>query len=176
VAMFIMVASAAAIGTHAVTQIESAAQAASALRPVAGDLAFAVFAAGIVGTGLLAVPVLAGSAAYALAGAFGWKNSLALRYGEAKKFYRIIVAATLLGTALCFTRIDPMQALYWSAVLNGVVAVPVMVVVMRLAANGAVMGKLRITRSLAFWGWLCTAVMAAAVAAMFWTMLASPKH
>jgi len=176
VAMFIMVASAATVGTHGVTQIESAAQAASALRPVAGDFAFTIFAAGIIGTGLLAVPVLAGSAAYAMAGAFGWQNSLELRYGEAKKFYLIIISATVLGTVLCFTRFDPMQALYWSAVINGVVAVPIMVVVMRLASNGSVMGRLRITRSLAFWGWLCTAVMAAAVAGMFWTMYGSPSH
>jgi len=176
VAMFIMVASAATAGTHGVTQIQSAAQAASALRPVAGECAFAIFAAGIVGTGLLAVPVLAGSAAYAMAGAFGWKNSLELSYGEARKFYLIIIAATILGTLLCFTRIDPMQALYWSAVVNGVVAVPVMVVLMHLASNSAVMGKLRISRSLAFWGWLCTAAMAVAVAAMFWTMYVGATH
>jgi NRAMP (natural resistance-associated macrophage protein)-like metal ion transporter len=170
VALFIMLTAAATLGAHGVTQIESSAQAASALRPIAGDFAFALFSMGIIGTGLLAVPVLAGSAAYAIAGAMRWKNSLELQYSGARKFYAIIIGATLIGTALCFTNIDPIRALYWSAVVNGVIAVPVMVLVMLLATRRAVMGELVIGRRLAVLGWLCTAVMAAAVAAMFATM------
>jgi len=170
VAMFIMLTTAATVGAHGAVQIGSSAQAAEALRPIAGDYAFVLFSVGIIGTGLLAVPVLAGSAAYAIAGALRWKNSLELELGSAKKFYAIIIAATLAGTALCFTGIDPMRALYWSAVLNGVIAVPVMVVVMRLATRPAVMGELPVSPRLRVLGWLCTAVMALAVLAMFATL------
>jgi Mn2+/Fe2+ NRAMP family transporter len=170
VALFIMLTAAATLGAHGVTQIESSAQAASALRPIAGDFAFALFSMGIIGTGLLAVPVLAGSAAYAIAGAMRWKNSLELQYSGARKFYAIIIGATLIGTGLCFTNIDPMRALYWSAVVNGVIAVPVMVLVMLLATRKAVMGELVIGRRLAVLGWSCTVVMAVAVVAMFATM------
>src|SRR5450830_115677 len=146
VAMFIMLTTAATLGAHGVTHISSSAQAAEALRPIAGDFAFALFSMGIIGTGLLAVPVLAGSAAYAIAGAMRWKNSLELQLSSAWKFYAIIIASTLVGTALCFTQIDPIQALFWSAVLNGVIAVPVMVVVMLLAVSRSVMGELVISR------------------------------
>jgi NRAMP (natural resistance-associated macrophage protein)-like metal ion transporter len=170
VAMFIMLTTAATVGAHGAVQIGSSAQAAEALRPIAGNYAFVLFSVGIIGTGLLAVPVLAGSAAYAIAGALRWKNSLELELGSAKKFYAIIIAATLAGTALCFTGIDPMRALYWSAVLNGVIAVPVMVVVMRLATRPAVMGDLPISPRLRVLGWLCTGVMALAVLAMFATL------
>ncbi|WP_229258900.1 NRAMP family divalent metal transporter [Duganella flavida] len=170
VAMFIMLTTAATLGAHGAVQIGSSAQAAEALRPVAGNYAFVLFSAGIIGTGLLAVPVLAGSAAYAIAGAMRWKNSLELQLASAWKFYAIIIASTLVGTALCFTQIDPMRALFWSAVLNGVIAVPVMVVVMLLAVRPAVMGKLVIPRSLRVLGWLCTVVMALAVVAMFATL------
>ena len=170
VALFIMLTTAATLGAHGMTQIESSAQAASALRPIAGDFAFALFSMGIIGTGLLAVPVLAGSAAYAIAGAMRWNNSLELEYAGARKFYTIIIGATLIGTALCFTKIDPIKALYWSAVINGVIAVPVMVLVMLLGTRKAVMGELVISRRLAVLGWLCTGVMAVAVLAMFATM------
>jgi NRAMP (natural resistance-associated macrophage protein)-like metal ion transporter len=170
VALCIMLTTAATLGAHGVTQIESSAQAASALRPIAGDFAFALFSTGIIGTGLLAVPVLAGSAAYAIAGAMRWKNSLELEYAGARKFYAIIIGATLIGTALCFTNIDPIRALYWSAVLNGVISVPVMVLVMLLATRKSVMGELVVSRRLGALGWLCTGVMAAAVLAMFGTM------
>jgi len=170
VALFIILTTAATLGAHGITHIDSSAQAASALRPIAGDFAFALFSMGIIGTGLLAVPVLAGSAAYAIAGAMHWKNSLELQYSGAPKFYAIIIGATVIGTALCFTNIDPMRALYWSAVLNGVISVPIMVVVMLLAARPAVMGKLVISRRLSVLGWLCTGVMAAAVLAMFATL------
>jgi NRAMP (natural resistance-associated macrophage protein)-like metal ion transporter len=170
VAMFIMLTTAATLGAHGVTQISSSAQAAEALRPIAGDFAFALFSMGIIGTGLLAVPVLAGSAAYAIAGAMRWKNSLELQLSGARKFYAIIIGATLVGTALCFTHIDPIRALFWSAVLNGVIAVPVMVVVMLLATQRSVMGELPISRRLRVLGWLCTSVMALAVVAMFATL------
>lgn len=170
VAMFIMLTTAATLGAHGVTQISSSAQAAEALRPIAGDFAFALFSMGIIGTGLLAVPVLAGSAAYAIAGAMRWKNSLELQLSGARKFYAIIIGATLVGTALCFTHIDPIRALFWSAVVNGVIAVPVMVVVMLLATRRSVMGELVISRRLRVLGWLCTGVMALAVVAMFATL------
>ncbi len=170
VAMFIMLTTAATLGAHGVTQISSSAQAAEALRPIAGDFAFALFSMGIIGTGLLAVPVLAGSAAYAIAGAMRWKNSLELQLSGARKFYAIIIGATLVGTALCFTHIDPIRALFWSAVVNGVIAVPVMVVVMLLATRRSVMGELAISRRLRVLGWLCTGVMALAVVAMFATL------
>ncbi|MTV40127.1 divalent metal cation transporter [Duganella radicis] len=170
VAMFIMLTTAATLGAHGVTHIGSSAQAAEALRPIAGDLAFALFSVGIIGTGLLAVPVLAGSAAYAMAGAMHWRSSLESRFSSATKFYAIIIGATLAGTALCFTAIDPMRALYWSAVLNGVIAVPVMVVVMLLAVRKSVMGELVISRRLRVLGWLCTCVMTLAVVAMFATL------
>jgi NRAMP (natural resistance-associated macrophage protein)-like metal ion transporter len=170
VAMCIMLTTAATLGAHGITHIASSAQAAEALRPIAGDFAFALFSMGIIGTGLLAVPVLAGSAAYAIAGAMRWNNSLELQLAGARKFYAIIIGATLVGTALCFTAIDPIQALFWSAVVNGVIAVPVMVVVMLLAVRPAVMGALVISRRLRVLGWLCTAVMALAVLAMFATL------
>ncbi|TFW17670.1 divalent metal cation transporter [Duganella callida] len=170
VAMFIMLTTAATLGAHGVTQIESSAQAASALRPIAGDFAFALFSMGIIGTGLLAVPVLAGSAAYAIAGAMRWRNSLELQLSGARKFYAIIIGATLIGTAMCFTSIDPIQALFWSAVVNGVAAVPVMAVVMLLAVRRDVMGQLPVSLRLRVLGWLCTGLMALAVVAMFATM------
>ncbi|MRW92620.1 divalent metal cation transporter [Duganella sp. FT80W] len=170
VAMFIMLTTAATLGAHGITHIDSSAQAAEALRPIAGDFAFALFSMGIIGTGLLAVPVLAGSAAYAIAGAMRWRNSLELQLAGGQKFYAIIIGATLVGTALCFTHIDPMRALYWSAVINGVIAVPVMAVVMNLATRHSVMGDLVVSTRLRVLGWACTIVMALAVLAMFATM------
>jgi len=170
VALCIMLTTAATLGAQGIRDITSSAQAAQALRPLAGELAFALFSMGIIGTGLLAVPVLAGSAAYAIAGAMHWRGSLELQYGSARKFYGIIIAATVIGTLLCFTSIDPIRALYWSAVLNGVISVPIMVVVMLLAQRPAVMGRLVISRRLRVLGWLCTGVMALAVTAMLVTL------
>jgi NRAMP (natural resistance-associated macrophage protein)-like metal ion transporter len=172
VAFFIMLTTAVTLHTHGVTQIESSAQAASALRPIAGEFAFTLFALGIIGTGLLAIPVLAGSAAYAMAGAFRWKNSLEHAPTVAPKFYGIIVVATLAGVAFGFAPIDPMEALYWSAVINGVIAIPIMAVMMLMAARADIMGRLVITRRLKLLGWLCTGLMTAAVAAMFLTRAA----
>ncbi len=161
VALFIIVATAATLHAHGVTEIASAAQAAEALRPIAGEFAFALFAVGIIGTGLLAVPILAGSAAYAVSETFGWVEGLDRRPREAKAFYGVIALATLGGIALNFIGIDPMRALYWAAVVNGLLAPPLMVVTMLIASNRKIMGKFTIGRKLAFGGWLSTAVMGA---------------
>ncbi|WP_225008387.1 NRAMP family divalent metal transporter [Novosphingobium percolationis] len=165
-AIVIVIATAATLHKAGITQIDSAVEAASALRPLAGDLAFVLFAIGIISTGLLAVPVLAGSAAYAVAETFGWREGLARRPREAKAFYAVIALATLAGVAMNFLAINPMKALYWSAVLNGLLAPPLMFVTMLIARNKAVMGEMAISRGLAFGGWLSTAVMAA-VAILF---------
>jgi NRAMP (natural resistance-associated macrophage protein)-like metal ion transporter len=172
VAFFIMLTTAVTLHLHGQSGIETSAEAASALRPIAGDFAFMLFALGIVGTGLLAVPVLAGSAAYAMAGAFRWKSSLEEAPGMAPRFYGIIVVATLAGVGLVFAPINPIKALYWSAVLNGIMSIPIMAVMMLMASRADIMGQLVISRRLKVVGWLCTAVMAAAVAAMFLTSLA----
>ena len=165
-AIVIVIATAATLHKAGITQIDSAVEAASALRPLAGELAFALFALGIVSTGLLAVPVLAGSAAYAVAEMFGWREGLNQRPREAKAFYAVIAVATLAGVAMSFLAINPMKALYWAAVVNGLLAPPLMIVTMLIARNPKVMGELTISRGLAFWGWLSTGVMGA-VAVLF---------
>jgi Mn2+/Fe2+ NRAMP family transporter len=167
IAFFVMLTAAVVLHTAGVTDVQSAAQAAEALRPLAGDFAFTLFALGIIATGLLAVPVLASSAAYAVAEAFGWPEGLERHWREAKGFYAIIGIATIVGTGLDFTPIDPMQALYWSAVINGVVAVPIMIAMMILAGNPVVMGVLPVKRKTRFFGWGAVAVMAVAVVMMF---------
>lgn len=170
VAFFLIVTTAATLHANGITDIQTSTQAASALRPLAGDFAFALFGAGIIGTGLLAVPVLAGSAAYAMAGTFKWKNSLESRPTAARGFYAVIVAATIGGVIIGFTPIDPIKALFWSAVINGVISVPVLAVMMLVAARKDVMGSLAVRGPLRGLGWLCTAVMAIAVIAMFVTL------
>jgi NRAMP (natural resistance-associated macrophage protein)-like metal ion transporter len=169
VAFFIMVTTAATLNTHGITDIETSAQAAEALRPIAGEFAFLVFALGIVGTGLLAVPVLAGSAAYAVGEALQWPIGLARLPREARAFYGTIAVATAIGAAINFIGIDPIKALFWTAVLNGVIAVPLMVVSMMMAMSPRVMGRFVLSRPLAVMGWLATAVMALIVATMFLT-------
>ena len=169
VAFFIMLTAAVTLHLHGITDIQTSAQAAQALRPLAGDFAFALFSAGIVGTGLLAVPILAGSAAYAVAEAFEWRIGLGLRLLQARGFYAIVIIATILGVALNFTPIDPIKALFWCAVINGVVAVPIMAVMMLMAMRADIMGPFVITRRLTVLGWLATATMAAVVLAMFAT-------
>ena len=171
IALFIIISTAATLHAAGVTDIQTSAQAAEALRPLAGDSAFLLFSLGIIGTGLLAVPVLAGSAAYAVAETFEWKSGLDLKLLEAREFYAIIALATLGGVALDFTPIDPIKALFWSAVINGVIAVPIMVVMMLLADDPKVMGPFVVTRRLKALAWLATWTMAAAVVAMF---LSSP--
>ena len=159
VALAIVIATAATLHANGIHEITSAAQAAEALRPIAGDLAFALFAVGIIGTGLLAVPILAGSAAYAVSETFGWVEGLDRKPREAKAFYAVIALATLGGVALNFTGIDPMRALYWAAVVNGLLAPPLMVVTMLIAQNRSVMGQLAVSGPLALAGWISTAVM-----------------
>ena len=168
IAFCIMLATGATLHQAGVTDIQSSAQAAEALRPLAGELAFALFALGIVGTGLLAVPVLAGSAAYAVAEAAGWQGSLSLRLdrGEGRGFYGVVAAATMGGVLLCFTPTDPVRELFWSAVLNGVIAVPIMAVMMWLATRRKAMGRHVVGRPLAALGWLATALMGVTVLAM----------
>jgi NRAMP (natural resistance-associated macrophage protein)-like metal ion transporter len=168
IAFFIILATASTLHQAGVTDIQTSAQAAEALRPVAGERAFMLFALGIIGTGLLAVPVLAGSAAYAVAEAAGWHGSLSLKLerGEGRGFYGVIAAATLGGVALCFTPMDPVRELFWSAVINGVIAVPIMAVMMLLATRESVMGTHTIGRRLKALGWLATAAMALTVLAL----------
>jgi NRAMP (natural resistance-associated macrophage protein)-like metal ion transporter len=169
IAFFIILTSAVTLHAHGKTDIQSAAQAAEALRPVAGDFAFALFTVGIIGTGLLAVPVLAGSAAYAVSGVFGWSASLEREALQAKRFYGVLAAATLIGLSLNFTSIDPIKALFWAAVINGVLAGPVMVVIMLMATNPAVMGQFTLSRRLRITGWLATVVMLVAAGGLFIT-------
>lgn len=167
ISIFIIFATAATLHASGITDIQTSSQAAEALRPIAGVFTFAVFAAGIIGTGLLAVPVLAGSAAYALAEGFGWQEGLDKRLTQAKAFYGAITAATLAGVGLNFTSLDPVKALYWSAVVNGVLAAPVMAVMMLIAVNGRIMGRLAIPGYMVVGGWLATLVMAAASIGFF---------
>ena len=169
IAFFIILTSAVTLHAHGKTDIQSATQAAEALRPVAGDFAFALFTVGIIGTGLLAVPVLAGSAAYAVSGVFGWSASLERQALQAKRFYGVLAAATLIGLGLNFTSIDPIKALFWAAVINGVLAGPVMVVIMLMATNPAVMSQFILSRRLRITGWLATAVMLIAAGGLFVT-------
>jgi len=169
VAFCIILATAATLHVAGVTNIETSAQAAEALRPLAGQAAFLVFALGIIGTGLIAVRVLAGSAAYAVTEAFQWKRGLDLKLLEAREFYAIIALATLGGIAFDFSPINPIKALFWAAVINGVIAVPIMMVMMLLADDTKVMGRFIVTRRLKALGWLATGTMAAAVIAMFAT-------
>ena len=169
VALFIVLTTAATLHAHGITTIETSAQAAEALRPLAGRFASGVFALGIIGTGLLALPVLAGSAAFALGEALQWPVGLARRPFAARAFYATILAATLVGALLNFSPLDPVRALFWSAVLNGVVAVPVMVMMLLMAMRTDVMGPFRIGPVLRGLGWAATALMALAAAGMFAT-------
>ena len=170
IALCIVLTTAATLHTHGITNIQTSSQAAEALRPIAGEFAFSIFAIGIIGTGLLALPVLCGSCAYALGEALQWPVGLARRPLQAKAFYGTIAAATLVGGALNFMPIDPVKALFWSAVINGVVAVPVMVMTMRLATSRKIMGKFRVRGLLRVLGWLATATMAIAAIGMFATL------
>jgi NRAMP (natural resistance-associated macrophage protein)-like metal ion transporter len=167
VAFFIILAAATTLHAHHI-QITTSADAASALKPIAGSFAFLLFSLGIIGTGLLALPVLAGSAAYAAAGTMKWRNSLALQVSLAKQFYAVIAIAILGGVILTFVNFDPIDALYWSAVVNGLAAVPIMVLVMLMSARRDIMGEFIVTGLLRWVGWIATAVMALAALGMFW--------
>jgi NRAMP (natural resistance-associated macrophage protein)-like metal ion transporter len=166
-ALFIVIATAATLNAHGITNVETSAQAAEALRPIAGNFAFALFAIGIIGTGMLAVPILAGSAAYAVSESFGWVEGLNRRPREAKAFYATIAVATITGLALNYIGIDPIKALYWAAVVNGVLAAPLMIVMMLIATNRKAMGTLAISGRLVVGGWIATAVMASVSLAFF---------
>ena len=169
VAFFIILTTAATLHATGITNIQTSAEAAEALRPLAGEFTFLLFSLGIIGTGMLAVPVLAGSAAYAVAEALNWRAGLDLKPEEGKGFYGIIAVATMGGVVLCFTPIDPMKELFYSAVINGVIAVPIMIVMMLLASRRGVMGDYAIGRRLRRLGWAATLVMAVAVVAMLVT-------
>ncbi len=166
-AWFIMLATAVTLHTAGVKDIQTAAQAAGALRPIAGNFAYMLFALGIIGVGLIGVPVLAGSAGYALAEAMGWKWGLERKATDARGFYGVIAVSVLAGLVIQYSPISPMKALFWSAVINGVVAVPLMVVIILLASRKSVMGAYTTTRSLTILGWIGTAVMGAAAVRMF---------
>jgi Mn2+/Fe2+ NRAMP family transporter len=166
IALAILVTAAATLHAGGVTDIQTTAQAAQALRPIAGPFAETIFALGVVGTGLLSVPVLAGSAAYAVGEARKWPTGLARRPMEAKAFYAVICVATIVGIIMNFTPVDPIRALFWSAVINGIVAVPVMAVMMWLAAAPKVMGDFVVTGWAKALGWIATGVMLVAVVAM----------
>lgn len=171
IAFFVMLLGAVVLYAAGIHDVTSGAQAAQALRPLAGDFAFALFAGGIIATGLLAVPVLASSAAYAVAEAFDWTEGLERHWYEAKRFYAIITIATIVGTGMDFTPIDPMKALYYSAVINGVVAVPIMAGLMLLASKKEVMGPFTSGFKTRWFGWGGVAVMGFAVLMMLQDLL-----
>src|SRR5579871_5448998 len=153
ISYFIILATAVTLHVSGVTDIQTAAQAAGALRPLAGEFAFFLFALGILGVGLIGVPVLAGSAGYAMAEAMGWKWGLERKATDARGFYGVIAVSVLAGLLLEYSPINPMRALFWSAVINGVVAVPLLVVIILLASKRSVMGAYTSTRSIVILGW-----------------------
>ena len=166
IAFCVMLATALTLNQHGITDIQTTRQAAEALRPLAGDFAFTLFALGIVGTGMLAVPVLSASSAYAVADVFQWRSGLDRQLVEARGFYSVIALGTGVGTLVDFTSLDPIKALVWSAVVNGVIAVPIMAVMMWLGARRDVLGDYTLTRRHQALGWFATGVMAAAVVVM----------
>jgi len=169
ISLAIIMAAAATLNRQGITQIGSAADAAQALRPVAGQFAFALFAIGIIGTGFLAVPVLAGSGAFAVAEIFGWREGLEYQPQQAAGFYSIIVVSSFIGVLIDWSPIDPMRALFWSAVLNGLAAVPLMIAMMIVVSRHKVMGRFTATRPLLILGWAATLVMTLASVAMLAT-------
>jgi NRAMP (natural resistance-associated macrophage protein)-like metal ion transporter len=171
IAVAIMVATAATLHVQGITDVGSAADAASALRPLAGKFASALFALGIIGTGMLGVPVLAGSAAFAVAEARGWREGLEYKPREAVRFYSIIAAAMAVGVTLDWFGFNPMKALFWSAVLNGICAVPIMIAMMLVASRKEIMGRFTERRVLMTLGWATTAAMAGASALTLFQML-----
>lgn len=172
IAFFIILTTAAVLNGNGITNISSAAEAAEALRPLAGDFTFLLFALGIIGTGMLAIPVLAGAAAYGVSEALGWRATLEAKAPDAIGFYTIIAAATVIGFGLNFTGISAIHMLVWSAVLNGIVAVPIMAMMMAIVANSRLMGRFKAKAWLVAFGWLGTALMALAVSALVWSLAA----
>jgi NRAMP (natural resistance-associated macrophage protein)-like metal ion transporter len=170
VAFFIILSAAVTLHAAGITTIQTSADAAAALRPLGGPFAFLLFSLGIIGTGMLAVPVLAGSAAYAVTESFDWKTGLDMQLHEAKEFYGIIAFATVGGVLLNFTGLDPIRALLWSADINCVIAVPIMAVMLRLGSDRSIMGSFAIRSQLRNLGWAATTLMGVAVGAMFATL------
>ena len=166
IALAIMIGTASTLHAHGKTDIQTAADAARALEPLAGKFAFLLFSLGIIGTGLLAVPVLAGSAAYAVGKSRGWKCGLDNKPWEAVGFYSIIGSATILGLAIDYSDVDPIKALFWSAVVNGVIAVPIMTAMMYVVSRHRQMGRFVARPLLSIFGWVSTAVMALATVLM----------
>jgi len=166
-AWFIILATGVTLHASGVTNIDTAAQAASALRPLAGEFAYLLFAAGILGVGMIGVPVLAGSGAYALSEAMNWREGLERKVTDARGFYGIIAVSVLMGLALQYTPVSPMKALFWSAVINGVVAVPLLIVIIVLVSKRSVMGRFTASRTVRALGWIATAIMGAASLLMF---------
>lgn len=166
-AYFIILATAVTLHVAGITDINTAAQAASALRPLAGDFAYILFALGILGVGLVGVPVLAASGAYALAETMGWNAGLEREANDARGFYAVIAVSVLAGLGIQYLPISPMKALFWSAVINGVVAVPLMAVIILLVSKKSVMGKYVASRPIVILGWIATLVMGAAAVRMF---------
>jgi len=167
---FIILCAAVVLHAHGVTDIQTSSQAAEALRPVAGRFAFLLFSLGIIGTGLLAVPVLAGSSAYAVGEALRWPVGLERKPMAAKAFYSVIAISSLIGMFLNVIHLDPVKALFWSAVINGAVAAPLMVMIMILASRRKVMGAFTLSWRLKILGWGATGVMAAVTLGMFATL------
>lgn len=170
IAFFMILTAAVVLHAHGKTDIQAASQAAEALRPIAGGFAFVLFATGIISTGLLAVPVLAGATAFAVAGAAHAPYGLARKPRQAKLFYAVLVGAMALGAGLTFSPIDPIKALYWSAVVNGVCAVPLMAAIMIVARRRTAMGDHTVKGALWILGWLATGIMGVAAVVMFTTL------
>ncbi len=170
VAFFIILTTAATLHAHGKTNIGSAAEAAEALRPIGGQFATWLFSLGIIGTGLLALPVLAGSAAYAVGEAMYWKTGLELKPQRARRFYGVLAATMLIGLALNFIPLDPIRALFWAAVVNGLAAPPIMIVMMIIGQSPRIMQAFTISRSLVIWGWVATGLMTvvAALSVISW--------
>ena len=166
-AYFIILATAVTLHVAGITDINTAAQAATALRPLAGNFAFLLFTLGLLGVGLIGVPVLAGSGAYAFSEAMGWKEGLERSSTDARGFYSVIAVSVLLGLVIQYSPISPMKALFWSAVINGVVAVPLVAVIVLLASKKSVMGPFTASRTLIALGWITTVVMGIAAVVMF---------
>lgn len=166
IAFVIMLSTAITLHQHGVTDIQSSAQAAEALRPIAGDRAYLLFSVGVIGAGMLAVPVLAGSAAYAASEVFGWRGGLHDNPWTAKGFYAVLTAAFAIGVLLEFNDVAPLRELIWSAVVNGIVAVPIMATMMLMVSRSDIMGSFVARPRLKRLGWLATGIMAAAVAVM----------
>ena len=167
IAFFIILTTAVTLNQHGITNIQTSAQAAEALRPIVGPAAFIIFSLGVIGTGLLAVPVLAGSTAYAAAETFDWDKGLEKTFGEARAFYLVIIISMVLAVGVLFSPLDPIKALFWSAVINGIIAVPIMGAMMIFATRRDEMGVFVATLAQRVLGWIATAVMGIAVVAMF---------